>query len=185
MFPRFFVRREEPKGFWDVCSSPSCHSYHKCAAPTTWSNIPPGVFSWNSGSRHSSRHTLTDRLNIPGFRDDAVKEYCTWQQSQVKEPLKIWPAHDKHEGRMWPHGWVQGKMIQRDLTTWAGFDFARMLASTTHIRPDFDSRHDSREAVRAPSTNIGYSSRHQATNSESWSHPSTDSVIVVGGVWRL
>ena len=32
-----------------------------------------------------SRHTPTDRLNIPGFRDDAVKEYCAWQQSQVKE----------------------------------------------------------------------------------------------------
>jgi hypothetical protein len=33
-----------------------------------------------------SRHSATDRLNIPGFRDDAVKEYCAWQQSQVKEP---------------------------------------------------------------------------------------------------
>jgi hypothetical protein len=32
------------------------------------------------------RHSVTDRLNIPGFRDDAVKEYCAWQQSQVKEP---------------------------------------------------------------------------------------------------
>ena len=32
------------------------------------------------------RHTANDRLNIPGFRDDAVKEYCAWQQSQVKEP---------------------------------------------------------------------------------------------------
>jgi hypothetical protein len=33
------------------------------------------------------RHTLINRLNIPGFRDDAIKEYCTWQQSQVKEPV--------------------------------------------------------------------------------------------------
>lgn len=27
-----------------------------------------------------------DRLNIPSFRDNVVKEYCAWQQSQVKEP---------------------------------------------------------------------------------------------------
>src|SRR6266536_1520762 len=33
-----------------------------------------------------SRHTPTDCLNIPGFRDDTVKEYCAWQESQVKEP---------------------------------------------------------------------------------------------------
>lgn len=33
----------------------------------------------------SRQHTANDRLNIPGFQDDAVKEYCTWQQSQVKE----------------------------------------------------------------------------------------------------
>jgi hypothetical protein len=25
------------------------------------------------------RHTLTDRLNVPGFRDNAVKEYCAWR----------------------------------------------------------------------------------------------------------
>ena len=25
-----------------------------------------------------SRHNATDRLNIPGFRDDTVKEYCAW-----------------------------------------------------------------------------------------------------------
>ena len=31
-------------------------------------------------------HTPVDRLSIPGFRDDAVKEYCAWQRSQVKEP---------------------------------------------------------------------------------------------------
>jgi hypothetical protein len=34
----------------------------------------------------SRQHIANDRLNIPGFRDDAVKEYCAWQQSQVKEP---------------------------------------------------------------------------------------------------
>jgi hypothetical protein len=33
-----------------------------------------------------SQYTPIDRLNIPGFRDDAVKEYCAWQQSQVKDP---------------------------------------------------------------------------------------------------
>jgi hypothetical protein len=33
-----------------------------------------------------SKYTPIDRLNIPGFRDDAVKEYCAWQESQVKEP---------------------------------------------------------------------------------------------------
>jgi len=32
------------------------------------------------------QHTADGRLNIPGFRDDAVKEYYAWQQSQVKEP---------------------------------------------------------------------------------------------------
>jgi hypothetical protein len=37
-----------------------------------------------------SKYTPIDRLNIPGFRGDAVKEYCAWQQSQVKEPeLKV------------------------------------------------------------------------------------------------
>jgi hypothetical protein len=33
-----------------------------------------------------SRHTPTDRLNIPGFLDEQVEEYCTWQQSRVKKP---------------------------------------------------------------------------------------------------
>ena len=29
-------------------------------------------------------------INLPGYRDEAVKEYCTWQKSQVKEPeLKV------------------------------------------------------------------------------------------------
>jgi hypothetical protein len=32
-----------------------------------------------------SKYTPIDRLNIPGFQDDAVKEYCPWQQPQVKE----------------------------------------------------------------------------------------------------
>jgi hypothetical protein len=32
-----------------------------------------------------SKYTPIDHLNIPGFQDDAVKEYCAWQQSQVKE----------------------------------------------------------------------------------------------------
>jgi hypothetical protein len=32
------------------------------------------------------KYTPIDRLNIPGFWDDAVKEYCAWQESQVKEP---------------------------------------------------------------------------------------------------
>ncbi|KAM3066206.1 hypothetical protein ACMFMG_012110 [Clarireedia jacksonii] len=32
-----------------------------------------------------SRHTPTDRLNIPGFLDEQVEEYCTWQQSRVKK----------------------------------------------------------------------------------------------------
>jgi hypothetical protein len=34
----------------------------------------------------SQQHTADNHLNIPGFRDDAVKEYCAWQRSQVKEP---------------------------------------------------------------------------------------------------
>jgi hypothetical protein len=37
-----------------------------------------------------SKCTLINRLNIPGFRDDVVKEYCAWQKSQVREPeLKV------------------------------------------------------------------------------------------------
>jgi hypothetical protein len=32
-----------------------------------------------------SKYTPIDRLNIPGFRDDAVKEYYAWQESQVKD----------------------------------------------------------------------------------------------------
>jgi hypothetical protein len=36
------------------------------------------------------KYTPIDCLNIPGYWDDAVKEYCAWQQSQVKEPeLKV------------------------------------------------------------------------------------------------
>lgn len=32
----------------------------------------------------------THRLDIPGFRDEAVEEYCSWQQSKVKKPtLKV------------------------------------------------------------------------------------------------
>jgi len=29
--------REASKGFWDVYSNPSCHSYYKYTAPTGWS----------------------------------------------------------------------------------------------------------------------------------------------------
>jgi hypothetical protein len=30
------------------------------------------------------------RLDIPGFRDEAVEDYCSWQQSKVKKPtLKV------------------------------------------------------------------------------------------------
>jgi len=37
-----------------------------------------------------SRSTLTNRLNIPGFRDDTVEEYYNWQKSQNKRPeLKL------------------------------------------------------------------------------------------------
>ena len=37
----------------------------------------------------TSKSTLPNRLNIPGFRDDAV-EYCNWQKSQNKRPeLKL------------------------------------------------------------------------------------------------
>jgi hypothetical protein len=37
-----------------------------------------------------SKSTLPNRLNIPGFRDDAVEEYCAWQKSQNKRPeLKL------------------------------------------------------------------------------------------------
>jgi hypothetical protein len=37
-----------------------------------------------------SNYTPIDRLNIPGFRDDVVKEYYAWQQLQVKQPaLKV------------------------------------------------------------------------------------------------
>lgn len=36
----------------------------------------------SSGTR--SKYTQIGRLNIPGFQDDAVKEYCAWQQPQVK-----------------------------------------------------------------------------------------------------
>ena len=32
-----------------------------------------------------SKYTLIDRLNIPGFWDDAVKEYYAWQELQVKD----------------------------------------------------------------------------------------------------
>jgi hypothetical protein len=36
------------------------------------------------------KSTPIDRLNIPGPRDEAVEEYCTWQKSQVKKPaLKV------------------------------------------------------------------------------------------------
>jgi hypothetical protein len=33
----------------------------------------------------SRQHITNNRLNIPSFRDDAIKEYCAWQQLQVKE----------------------------------------------------------------------------------------------------
>jgi hypothetical protein len=37
-----------------------------------------------------SKYTPITRLNIPGYRDEAVREYCTWQKSQVKDPeLKV------------------------------------------------------------------------------------------------
>ena len=37
-----------------------------------------------------SEPTPIDRLNIPGPRDKAVKDYCAWQKSQVKKPaLKV------------------------------------------------------------------------------------------------
>ena len=36
------------------------------------------------------KSTPLNRLNIPGFRDDAVEEYCNWQKSQNKRPeLKL------------------------------------------------------------------------------------------------
>ncbi|CZR54769.1 uncharacterized protein PAC_04653 [Phialocephala subalpina] len=44
------------------------------------------AFSAGTPAPDIPSHTPVDRLNIPGFRDDAVKEYCAWQQSQVKEP---------------------------------------------------------------------------------------------------
>jgi len=35
-------------------------------------------------------HGSIVRLDIPGFLDEHVEEYCTWQQSRVKKPsLKV------------------------------------------------------------------------------------------------
>lgn len=37
-----------------------------------------------------SKSNSTNRLNIPGLRDDAVEEYCAWQQSKSTKPtLKV------------------------------------------------------------------------------------------------
>jgi hypothetical protein len=37
-----------------------------------------------------SKSTPLNRLNIPGFRDNAVEEYCAWQKLQNKRPeLKL------------------------------------------------------------------------------------------------
>lgn len=37
-----------------------------------------------------STSTIIKRLDIPGHRDEAVEDYCTWQQSKVKKPtLKV------------------------------------------------------------------------------------------------
>jgi hypothetical protein len=51
----------------------SCQTSHllSCLAETLALDMP-------------SKYTLIDCFNIPGFRDDVVKEYCAWQQSQVK-----------------------------------------------------------------------------------------------------
>ena len=38
----------------------------------------------------TSKYAPPNRLNIPGFRDDAVEEYCNWLKSQNKRPeLKL------------------------------------------------------------------------------------------------
>jgi hypothetical protein len=38
----------------------------------------------------TSNSTPLDRLNIPGFLDEHVEEYCRWQQSRVKQPKQRW-----------------------------------------------------------------------------------------------
>jgi hypothetical protein len=62
--------------------------------PITITNVLPAPFYQTSDLSSlagtpapdmPSQYTPIDRLNIPGFRDDAVKEYCAWQQSQVKD----------------------------------------------------------------------------------------------------
>ena len=58
----------------NVLPAPSCQKSHlvSCPAKTLALGMPPN-------------YTPIDRLNIPDFRDDAVKEYCAWQESQVKD----------------------------------------------------------------------------------------------------
>jgi hypothetical protein len=68
-----------PIAITNVLPAPFYQTSHLVSSPagTPAPDMPP-------------KYTLIDRLNIPGFRDDAVKEYCAWQQSQVNEPaLKV------------------------------------------------------------------------------------------------
>jgi hypothetical protein len=80
---------------------------HQKASGTSTSSLPPinitNVLPAPSGQQShlassaatpdpdmTSKSTLPNRLNIPGFRDDAVEEYCNWQKSQNKRPeLKL------------------------------------------------------------------------------------------------
>ena len=38
-------------------------------------------------SVHSSTAANAHQLEIPGFRDDALREYTMWQQSKARDPL--------------------------------------------------------------------------------------------------
>jgi hypothetical protein len=44
-----------------------------------------GVLSEPAGNPVPSGSILLKRLNLPGFLDDHVEEYCTWQKSRVKK----------------------------------------------------------------------------------------------------
>jgi hypothetical protein len=52
--------------------------------------VLPAISGQQSHPDPEMKSTPLNRLNIPGFRDDAVEEYCNWQKSQNKRPeLKL------------------------------------------------------------------------------------------------
>jgi hypothetical protein len=55
--------------------------------PINITNVLPAPSQIPPAPEMPSKSSSTTRLEIPGPRDKAVKDYCAWQQSQVEDPI--------------------------------------------------------------------------------------------------